>query len=32
MREESLNQNKKWGILKYLSSEILFEKLDIIQG
>jgi len=32
MREEGLNRNKIWGILKYLSAEILSEKFEIIQG
>jgi len=32
MREEGPNRNKKWGILKYLSAEISFEKSEIIQG
>jgi len=31
-REEGPTQNKKWGILKYLSAEISFEKSEIIQG
>ena len=31
MREEGPTQNKKWGILKYLSTEISFEKSEIIQ-
>jgi len=30
MREEGPNRNKKWGILKYLSAEISFEKSEII--
>jgi len=30
MREEGPTRNKKWGILKYLSAEILFEKSAII--
>jgi len=32
MREEGPNRNKKWGILKYLSAEISFEKSKIIPG
>jgi len=31
MREEGPTRNKKWGILKYLSVEISFEKSAIIQ-
>jgi len=32
MREEGPTRNqKKWGILKYLSAEISFEKSEIIQ-
>jgi len=30
MREEGPTRNKKWGILKYISTEILFEKSAII--
>ena len=30
MREEGPNRNKKWGILKYLSSEISSQKSEII--
>jgi len=30
--EEGPTRNKKWGILKYLSAEISFEKSEIIQG
>jgi len=31
MREEGPNRNKKWGILKYLSAEILFEESETNQ-
>ena len=31
MREEGPNR-KKWGILKYVSAEISFEKSETIQG
>jgi len=31
MREEGPTRNKKWGILKYLSVEISFEKSEIVQ-
>jgi len=30
-REEDPTRNQKWGILKYLSAEISFEKPEIIQ-
>jgi len=32
MREEGPTRNKTWGILKYLSAEISYEKLEIIPG
>ena len=32
MREEDSNQNKKWGILKYLSAEYFSEKSETNQG
>jgi len=32
MREEGRNRNKTWGILKYLSAEISYEKSDNFLG
>jgi len=32
MREEGPTRNKKWGILKYHSAEISFEKSEITPG
>ena len=31
MREDGPTRNKKWGILKYLSAEISYEKSETIQ-